>query len=249
MTDIEDKEIALAGEYVMGLLEAKEQQAVKDSLPSNPLLKHWVHYWEAQLPQLYTDIPSEQPSQHVWQQIKRKTQQDRAVIYHWQKTPWWQSLILWRGLTIASLFTLVGLATGFHPESLTFQDTLVTIAQKPIVVTSPNYIAVVRNNKTQALWHIGVYLAAEKLFVTALQPSHLPADKSYELWLLSEDNDIPPRSMGLMPTQGSQQLPLLLTQAMSQAQGLAISLEPLGGSPNAAPSGPIVFQTKLDHII
>lgn len=254
MADLEEnnsdaKEIALAGEYVLGILDMTQQQAVKKSLNSNPVLKHWVYYWEAHLPQLYQGIATKQPPLRVWKRIKQQIQQEKSVSYPWQKTPWWQGLILWRSLAVASILGVVSLSIILRSEWLQPESPIVTLVEKTKTIASPNYVAVVRDDKNQAFWHISLYLAAKHLFVTALQPSNLPANQSYELWLLSKDKQTPPRSMGLMPTQGSQRLSLTLNKAVLQAEGLAVSLEPFGGSPLSIPSGPVIFQAKLEQII
>ncbi len=247
--DPDEQNIMLAGEYVMGMLTLEQQQAVKDSLHTNPLLKYWVDYWEAHLPQLYSGIASKPPALRVWKKIKQHIQSDTATLYTWQKTPWWQGMTLWRGLAIASILCVVSLTAILRLEWLSSKNPVIAITEKTPPIPLPHYVAVVRNDKNQAFWHISLNLTTEQILVTSLQSSDLPKDKSYELWLLSKDKQTPPRSLGLMPRKGSQQLALNVTKAVLHAEGLAVSLEPLGGSPSSTPTGPVMFQATLTHFI
>ncbi|WP_407635523.1 anti-sigma factor [Marinobacter gelidimuriae] len=74
------------------------------------------------------------------------------------------------------------------------------------------------------------------------------ADKDYELWIVPEDGQ--PLSLGVIPVGGVHQVTLTDAhrQALSQSRTLAISLEPLGGSPTGAPTGPILHVAQLYEI-
>jgi anti-sigma-K factor RskA len=66
-----------------------------------------------------------------------------------------------------------------------------------------------------------------------------PADKSYELWAIEPGQA--PKSMGLVEEAS-------LSRTLEQSPAdltLAISLEPTGGSPTGAPTGPVVFSGTL----
>ena len=69
-------------------------------------------------------------------------------------------------------------------------------------------------------------------------------DKSFELWLLPAA-DRPPVSLGLMPSQGRRGFTFEDTQIWPDAKGLAISVEPRGGSPTGSPTGPVVYLAPL----
>ncbi|MDX1636239.1 MAG: anti-sigma factor, partial [Marinobacter sp.] len=69
--------------------------------------------------------------------------------------------------------------------------------------------------------------------------------KDYELWIVPESGN--PLSLGVVPVGGVYQVTLTdeARQALSSSRTLAISLEPAGGSPTGAPTGPILHVTKL----
>ncbi len=66
-----------------------------------------------------------------------------------------------------------------------------------------------------------------------------PPDKSYELWAVA--SGAAPKSLGLVENASlSRPLPVA-----PKGLTLAISLEPKGGSPTGAPTGPVVFSGTL----
>ena len=86
------------------------------------------------------------------------------------------------------------------------------------------------------------------LHVKAVGTIALPPGKSLELWLLPDAGA--PRSMGLVDASRTVTLPLDATGEtfLAGAKGLAISLEPSGGSPTGAPTGPILYTGKIETI-
>jgi len=71
----------------------------------------------------------------------------------------------------------------------------------------------------------------------------LPDDRTYQLWALSDQPDVPPRSLGLLPqaADGGSQVVTQPTQPGEVA--VAITAEPGQGS--ATPTPPIVWMTEL----
>jgi len=82
--------------------------------------------------------------------------------------------------------------------------------------------------------------------ILRFKPPLLPAEKSFELWMLP-GKDQAPVSLGLLPTSGVKTLKLDegKLKILKEASGLAVSLEPTGGSPTGAPTGPILYQGVL----
>ena len=70
----------------------------------------------------------------------------------------------------------------------------------------------------------------------------------FELWILPSDKS-KPISLGLLPQQGKKtvKVPAQLL-ALLQTSGLAVSLEPIGGSPTGQPTGAVLYQGKLVQI-
>jgi anti-sigma-K factor RskA len=68
----------------------------------------------------------------------------------------------------------------------------------------------------------------------------------YELWMLP-NGGAAPVSLGLLPMMGEIALPLdaARTAILANTGTLAVSVEPAGGSPTGAPTGPVVYTAPL----
>jgi anti-sigma-K factor RskA len=68
-------------------------------------------------------------------------------------------------------------------------------------------------------------------------------DTAWELWMLP-GGDKPPVSLGLISTHETQTLTVAeqLAPRLDEAWGLAMSLEPKGGSPTGVPTGPVLYK-------
>ena len=81
----------------------------------------------------------------------------------------------------------------------------------------------------------------QQLTIQPLQKVSLTSDQSLELWALKKDG--PPASLGVI---ASDKLTALSKKTLPKdTKGLAVSLEPLGGSPTGAPTGPVLFVGDL----
>ena len=73
----------------------------------------------------------------------------------------------------------------------------------------------------------------------------LPPGKSHELWALPEGGT--PVSLGLLPHTGDHHRVLNASQrtALAGSKQVAVNLEPEGGSPTGAPTGPVLLVAPL----
>jgi anti-sigma-K factor RskA len=73
---------------------------------------------------------------------------------------------------------------------------------------------------------------------------------AWEMWMLPRGNE-PPVSMGLITTDADQTMKLrpALAHRMEGAWGVAMSVEPAGGSPTGAPTGPVIFKGQCVRIL
>jgi anti-sigma-K factor RskA len=80
----------------------------------------------------------------------------------------------------------------------------------------------------------------DELRVKIVKPWSGVEGKSLELWVLPTEGA--PRSLGLVPNVGAETLIRIRAgdARMQGATGLAVSLEPAGGSPTRAPTGPVL---------
>jgi anti-sigma-K factor RskA len=72
-----------------------------------------------------------------------------------------------------------------------------------------------------------------------------PAGKSAQLWMIGGDGV--PKPMGLLASTGPSKMVLPADKRAKLSEGvtLAVSVEPVGGSPTGLPTGPVVASGKL----
>lgn len=219
---------ALAGEYALGALHGAARRRFERLLEIDHDLRREVERWQDGIYPLVDALPDREPPPRVWQAIVRQIAPHQAP----QRIGFWDNLTFWRswGLFAAALALVMAI---YLAMDLTRQ-------------VPPQYVAVISNAERQATWLAQADPADRRLSVQVLHPQKLAPDRSFELWLLPGEGK-PPRSLGLIPTRGSTSLtlPPEAAQALPEAAGLAVSLEPAGGSPTGQPTGPVLYQGKL----
>lgn len=222
MADSRDNLDIEAGEYVLGTLQGDSRSAFEQRLRDDAELRRRVVAWEERLV-AYND-GEVTPPMSVWRAIEQQLDDaDKPV-----DSIWWRSLMLWRGLTAAAVLGLV----------LVVVTPLIAPPEKP----APVYSLLMQGEAQPPQWMLLVDWRERTMNATRLgaQPQ---ADKDYELWLLPSNDDAP-ISLGLLrgdaPTR-----PLPEGLVPEDAKAFAVSLEPSGGSPTGAPTGPVLYLAEV----
>ncbi|MET0217481.1 MAG: anti-sigma factor [Burkholderiales bacterium] len=217
----------LAAEYVLGTLHGLARARFRRLLRYDPALRRTVEDWEARFLPMALATPDVVPPERVWEKIRARIE-----------GPWreparqglWQSLSLWRG--VAALASVAALALA------------ILLVQGP--KTEPPMMIVVMNDK-EAQPRIAVsWLPEERgkrmLRVRVMGHQKMEPGTAWELWCLP-GGDKPPLSMGLITADGEQvlEVPRNLWPVLDRADGLAMSVEPKGGSPTGLPTGPVLY--------
>lgn len=145
-------------------------------------------------------------------------------------TPWWQRLVLWQGAAaFASLVALGVIVKGLVPAP----------AAPPIVVVlAPNDAA---SAVMQASFVASVSADGGSLVLRPVRPLTLEAGRALELWAVPADGA--PRSLGLVSAREG--ATLVRAGLLRGVAAFAVSLEPAGGSPTGAPTGPVLSVGKI----
>lgn len=217
----------LAAEYVLGTLIGRARRRFERLMTDSYQVRAAVWSWEQRLSPLAHAAGSVQPHPRVWRAVQARTS-SRVP------TPsWYERLNLWRGLSLAA--TAAALVLG------------VMLTLRLTTVATPQYVAVFNNEQSQPLWVVRADMDRGRVEIKSINAAAPAAINSYELWLLLPGGAAP-RSMGLLPTGSTTmdvEIPAELRSLLASAQGMAVSLEPAGGSPTGSPTGPVVYQAAI----
>lgn len=217
----------LAAEYVLGTLHGGARRRFEQWMMESGRVRQEVWYWEQQLSGLADPVPAEQPPARVWRRLEQRLWPATETAGVGSRIMAW----LWPGWSLAATAAALVLA--------------VMVAQQP-AITGPGLAgAIVQENVGDPLWLISESPGDRGLRLRPVAASGPAAGKDYELWVVPENGQ--PLSLGVMQLGGVYQVPLddRAREVLSRSRTLAISLEPKGGSPTGAPTGPILHVTKL----
>lgn len=226
---------ALAASYALGTLMGRTRRRLDRIAQTDPTVAAAVRSWEWRLAALAEGIPGITPSVHVWEGIRQRLGLSDPVDSTRARGAgsWWGSLALWRGLALAGFALAVTLAiTLLAPTAeRPYEGVVVVLAgedAKPAMVATGE-----RGNR---------YLA-----VKALGALDVPPGRALELWMLPTGR--PPVSIGLVPATGIDRLALRspVGVALQDIPALAVSVEPPGGSPTGAPTGPVIYTGRVER--
>jgi anti-sigma-K factor RskA len=228
MAGAEDRDDA--AEYALGTLDADERAAFEARMVRDPALAAEVAEWRERLTALHAETEPAEPSAHVLANILQRLDDaapnNVVLLKH--------SADMWRRATIAvsavAAVLLIALAVRMpwqqaEPKGL--------------------YVAVLQGQGTPAAYIAAVDVKTKTMVVRSLGV-HAPVAHSYELWALGAGRAAP-QPLGMVEAVArmpSEQLGRTSDAALSDTT-LAISLEPAGGSPTGAPTGPVLFTGKL----
>jgi anti-sigma-K factor RskA len=162
----------------------------------------------------------------------------------------WRTATVLTGSLAACLAALVAVQVtnpDLLPASLQPQARIVEVT-KTVEVPSPKpaeFVAVLQKDASSPAFLLTFDLDKRQLTVRTVGAER-QAGKSYELWLVS-DKYPAPRSLGVIGTGAytvrqpePEYDPVVINRAT-----YAVSLEPEGGSPTGAPTGPVLYTGKL----
>ena len=121
------------------------------------------------------------------------------------------------------------------------------VLQVPSQQVELNQVAIFYDTQNQPLRLITNRADTGYLTIKPINAKAIAVDnKAFELWMLPAFGN--PTSLGLMPVTGKPQEVILSPQILNILQstdGLAISVEPLSGSPTSLPTGPVIYRAPI----
>jgi anti-sigma-K factor RskA len=231
---------ALAAEYVLGTLEAREAAAVRAAMAAVPGFRATVEAWERRLAPLARAVPEAEPPADLMARIEAALDRDAAAVTRqapaspgrrWQ-AGFWQAWAA--GATAMAAGLAAVLLTRPAPESA---------APEP---PAQRFVAVLQQDRAAPAWVVEATREGGIVLAGAVNPRPRDEGRVLQLWGLPQ-GAAAPTSLGLVPPDGRL---VVDPRIMAPQPGMLIeiSLEPPGGSPIGRPTGPILFIGRLERV-
>jgi anti-sigma-K factor RskA len=225
----------LAGEYVLGLVDAAQRRTVESRIATDAAFARLVAEWELRLGSLHAGIAPVEVPPHVWRRIRSRL--------GWSLPParasLWQSVGLWRTATaLAVAAAIVALLVGRAPPPAPHQP---TIALRP----AAGPVTTLASDSGAPGWLASIDVHAGTMLLVPVPAPPDARGRVPELWLIPQGKA--PQPLGLLSNDHSHAIivPPGLRSALTSGSLLAVSLEPPGGAPHGVPTGPIVAKGAI----
>lgn len=224
-------------EYVLGVLDADTRAAVAREVIENDEAATAVARWQRHLMPLAQTLPEVTPPAYVWARILQALHLDNPR----EATPaprrsLLENLRLWQwigmGASVVAVACIVVMLRTVTP----------TVHEAPAVTLM---VSSIKQTNGVAGWTATMDLSRKEMIVVPATPVAYAKDRSTQLWLIPAGGK--PISVGVFTPDATNVLPLnssLLAQ-LGPTASLAVSVEPLGGSPTGQPTGPVVAQGSI----
>lgn len=254
---------SLAAEYALGTLAGRARRRFERLVQRDAAWLAELRYWESRLAQLALRLKPVAPPDAVWQALQQQIRAEAAARVvpirrpegplppmpkHAANDRQPKSPPPWR--ILAGLATAAGIVVavviGQRVPLPARQPGVpaVGVAQAPAVPTpapvaapDPTYVALLKLPESNMQWTLSLAPGRSRITVAASGEYAKLGQHSLELWAITPAG---PVSLGLLPVSGRGEMKMPDGLALDGAPTLAVSLEPVGGSPTGKPTGPVL---------
>lgn len=231
--------LPLAAEHALRLLEGEELMEARGLVASDPAFAADVAWWEENLAPLFEDIADEPTSASLWTRVADRLDRPMASVAALKR-----QVAGWRLATgAAAAAAAILLALQLRPD-----------APLPLPLPAPEQArpapllvaSLVGDDAPEALT-VAFRPDSRELVITPARVE-TSASRARQLWLIPAGGQ--PLSLGLIEREGVQRRMLDVTLAARFAEGgtIAVSDEPLGGSPTGQPTGAVLATGGLGTV-
>ncbi len=227
MSTNEDR-IVLAGEYVLGVLEAQEQREAQTLLAQDAAFRAAVADWRLRLEELDATASEVSPSPGLWRRIESAIAQAPPAAAEKPATRpgLWRSLTFWRAAALALAAACIVLVVG---------------TLQPWGRPQPVVIAVLEAEDGSSPGAIVEAYADGSIRLVPLTDIPVPPGRALQVWTLW-DQARGPVPLGLLDRARNAVLSVDGQPRPQPQQLYEITLEPASGSPTGRPTGPILYK-------
>ena len=236
----------LAGEFALGLLDGEDRRAAQSQLARDPVFRVDVAQWRGMLAPLLDEVVEVAPPARLWPTIERQIaataasgrSQGNDNVVQLRKR-----LVVWRSVAAGAMALAASLA-------LVVLTRPASVAPPPAVqapVAAP-LLAMLGDEENGGLMVAKWEPAARRMTIAAPQTIELESGRVQELRIIQANGT--PRSLGVLANGDRSELEIVpaMSQQLQSGATLAVSVEPLGGSPTGLPTGPVIATGKLGLI-
>lgn len=216
-----------AGELALGLLEGQERAAALRRQLAEPAFARDVERWRANFALLFAAVPGEAPPAELGERVIARLD-----------GPARSPARFWKPFAIAASLA----AAGLLGMIVTRPEPVVAPAAAP--TQAPLVAAFTIDGQKAPL--LAVY-DRQRGSLSMPGPMPVPAGRSAQLWAIV--GAAPPQPLGLFHQAAGRVVADARTaRPFAPGTTLAISIEPLGGSPTGLPTGPVVGSGTLTEV-
>jgi anti-sigma-K factor RskA len=223
-------------EYVLGVLDVDARAAVARDIESSPASAAAVAVWERNLLPLAEEVIDVAPPPYVWARI-RDALKLNAPARELPRKGLWNNLPLWHWIGIG--------ATAVAIASLIFVVTPQRPAPAPAAVSAGYLVSNIQQDNGVTGWTATMDLRNARMVVVPASPAAFEQGRAPELWLIPAGQK--PISVGMIMPDKPTALALdaALLSRLGPTAALAVSVEPIGGSPTGQPTGPVIAKGSI----
>jgi anti-sigma-K factor RskA len=229
-----------AAEYALGLLTREDQDEAARRVAIDPQFAAEVARWRGRLATLYDEIDPVAAAPDLWRRIEAQTTGYRAANDNVSALR--RRLVAWKAAAggAAAIAAALAIFVAVEPRATVVPEGQIATQQR----ASAPMVAILADkgsNKAVASWDP----EARQLVLAVTGDMPVDPQHSPELWVIPVGGK--PRSLGIMPEgkQAHLRLADALAQLLSGGATIAVSVEPRGGSPSGAPTGPVIASGAL----
>lgn len=222
----------LAAEHALGLLEGEELLTARGLVSTDPAFAAQVADWQTRLAPLLDKIGPITPSANLWPRI------EAAIAAAGPD----EVVVLRRAVRRWQIGTGIAVAASLALAVITFRPATPPQVTDPAVPMATTLVSAGANagGPVTLVWQPDAHR------LVAYSPQmRATAGHDYQLWILPKTGN--PMPVGLLKAGATQAMimPPDLASHMGAGTSLAISVEPLGGSPTGLPTGPVIASGKI----
>lgn len=239
---------ALAMEFALGTLDRATRKAAETRLLSDAPFRMMVEGWQKMLAPLDAETEAVLPPASVWAGVMADIEPARPPVRAagTANAPrgLWHNLAFWRGLGLASPALAAVALFAINPSA----PSAVAPGAGAVVQSLPTQLSTTLAGADGAALLAATWDPLRGTVVLTPATGREDPGKSVELWVI--EGESAPRSLGLIAIDApnAHTISSQVVSGLKPGSVLAISIEPIGGSPTGLPTGPVIATGKLSAV-